>query len=144
LQNRPSEAGASFNPQTDEDKTMKKFLIVAVVALSAALGACGGGLNNVPGNGNNGNLGNGGNGNNGYTYPQACQQFCQVIATRALDCVVGHGHYTQQDLQKNIDDCNRSNQTNQTPPTTQQCQTATNNVNAATCTQLCNAIGQHC
>jgi hypothetical protein len=132
----------TINSHTKEREVkMRKLLIVAALAL----GACGGSNTGAPNNlGNQGNPNNGGNpaGNGAYTYPQACSQFCQVISTRALDCVVGQGRWTQQDLQTVIGNCNRAAQASQ--PSAQDCNGYSAQVNAATCSQICNLVGQHC
>ena len=123
---------------------MRKLLIAAALVLAACGGSntdyAGNPGNPAPGNPGPGNPGN--PGHPGYTYPQACKQFCQGLSTRALDCVRGQGHWTQQDLQTVTASCNRSVEASHTAA--QDCQTATAEVARYTCPQICNLIGERC
>lgn len=115
---------------------MRKLLIAVALALSA----CGGGGTADPGH--PGNPVGANPGPLGYTYPQACMQLCQELSTRALNCVRGQGHWTQQDLQRVTASCNQAEEANHTAAP--DCATASAEVGRSTCSQICNLIGERC
>jgi len=123
---------------------MRKLLIAAALALSA----CGGSNTDHTGNPALANPGNPAPGNPGqpgnpvYTYPQACRQFCQAFSTRALDCVRGQGRWTQQDLQQVTARCNQAEEASQVGA--RDCEAASAELPRATCSQICNLVGERC